>query len=134
MKQRGSHIIIFAELTCPLPPSSFPIPQQAVQERAVRVLQQKKMYEAQIASLEQQNFNMESAAMTTENLRNTMVTVEAMKDANKHLRKEYGKVLCITVQFCRPQPHSHSLGVTLFQVDIDKIEVRSTPAKIAAFD
>jgi len=50
------------------------------------------MYEAQIASLEQQNFNMESAALTTENIRNTMVTVEAMKNANKQLRKEYGKV------------------------------------------
>lgn len=35
---------------------------------------------------------MESAALTTENIRNTMVTVEAMKNANKQLRKEYGKV------------------------------------------
>jgi len=63
-----------------------------VQERAIRVLQQKKMYEAQIASLEQQTFNMEGAAITTENLRNTTLTVEAMKNANKQLKKEYGKV------------------------------------------
>lgn len=62
--------------------------------------------------------------MTTENLRNTMITVEAMKDANKHLRKEYGKVLCITVQFCGT---TASLTHSLRQVDIDKIEVRSTP-------
>jgi len=78
-------------------PSSFSIPQQALQERAIRVLQQKKVYEAQIASLTQQNFNMESAAMTAENLRSTVVTVEAMKNANKQLSMEYGKVLCITV-------------------------------------
>jgi len=64
----------------------------AIQERAIRVLKQRKMYESQIASLEQQNFNMESAALTTENLRNTMVTVDAMKTANKELKKTYGKV------------------------------------------
>ena len=60
------------------------------------------MYEAQLAQLQQQTFNMESAALTTENLRNTMATVDAMKMANKEMRKQYGKI------------------------DIDKIEVRST--------
>ena len=50
------------------------------------------MYEGQISTLEQQNFNMENAAMTTENLRNTMVTVDAMKATNKELKKQYGKV------------------------------------------
>lgn len=64
----------------------------AVQQRALRVLKQKKMYEAQIAQLTQQSFNMESAAMMTENLRNTMATVDAMQLANKELRKQYGKV------------------------------------------
>ena len=39
-------------------------------------------------------------ALTTENLRNTMATVDAMKMANKEMRKQYGKI------------------------DIDKIEVR----------
>jgi len=64
----------------------------AVQERALRVLRQKKMYEAQLAQLTQQSFNMESAALTTENLRNTMVTMDAMKTANKEIRKQYGKI------------------------------------------
>lgn len=72
------------------------------------------MYEAQIASLEQQTFNMESAAMTTDNLRNTMITVEAMKSANKQLSKEYGKVLCITVQFLRTTAPLMIPGVTPF--------------------
>lgn len=71
-----------------------------MQQRALRVLKQKKMYEGQIAQLQQQTFNMEQASLTTENLRNTMATVDAMKTANKEMRKQYGKV------------------------DIDKIEVR----------
>lgn len=59
------------------------------------------MYEAQIAQLTQQTFNMESAALATDNLRNTMATVDAMNIANKEMKKQYGKI------------------------DIDKIEVRS---------
>ena len=58
------------------------------------------MYESQIAQLQQQSFNMESTALVTENLRNTMATVDAMKTANKEIKKQYGKI------------------------DIDKIEVR----------
>jgi len=64
----------------------------AIQQRAMQTLKQKKMYEAQLAQLMQQSFNMESAALATENLRNTMATVDAMKQANKELRKQYGKV------------------------------------------
>ncbi|KAI0775943.1 vacuolar protein sorting-associated protein 60 [Trametes elegans] len=64
----------------------------AIQERALRTLRQKRMYEAQLAQLTQQTFNMESAALATENLRNTMATVDAMKQANKELRKQYGKI------------------------------------------
>lgn len=74
--------------------------QNAIQERALRTLKQKRMYENQMAQLTQQTFNMESAALATENLRNTMATVDAMKQANKELKKQYGKL------------------------DIDKIEVR----------
>lgn len=76
------------------------IVKNAIQERALRTLKQKRMYESQLAQLTQQTFNMESAALATENLRNTMVTVDAMKQANKELKKQYGKF------------------------DIDKIEVR----------
>ncbi|KZT13007.1 vacuolar protein sorting-associated protein 60 [Laetiporus sulphureus 93-53] len=63
----------------------------AIQERALRTLKQKRMYESQLAQLTQQTFNMESAAIATENLRNTMATVDAMKQANKELRTQYGK-------------------------------------------
>ncbi|KZT29283.1 hypothetical protein NEOLEDRAFT_587635 [Neolentinus lepideus HHB14362 ss-1] len=63
----------------------------AIQQRALRTLKQKRMYEGQLAQLQQQTFNMESASLATENLRNTMATVEAMKQANKEIKKQYGK-------------------------------------------
>ena len=50
------------------------------------------MYEAQLNQLMQQTFNMESTALATENLRNTMATFDAMKVANKELKKQYGKI------------------------------------------
>ncbi|KAF8913762.1 vacuolar protein sorting-associated protein 60 [Gymnopilus junonius] len=64
----------------------------AIQQRALRTLKQKRMYEAQIAQLTQQTFNMESAALATDNLRNTMATLDAMQIANKEMRKQYGKI------------------------------------------
>jgi charged multivesicular body protein 5 len=71
-----------------------------VQQRALGVLKQKKMYEAQLTQLTQQTFNMESAALVTENLRNTMATVDAMKVANKELKKQYGKVDIDKIEVC----------------------------------
>ncbi|EGG06877.1 uncharacterized protein MELLADRAFT_35807, partial [Melampsora larici-populina 98AG31] len=64
----------------------------AMQQRAMRVLKQKKLYEGQLEQLQQQTFNMEQAIMTTDNLRNTMATVDAMKQANKEMTKQYGKI------------------------------------------
>ncbi|KAF5363506.1 hypothetical protein D9756_000342 [Leucocoprinus leucothites] len=66
--------------------------QDAIQQRALRTLKQKKMYENQLSQLAQQTFNMESTAIATENLRNTMATMDAMQTANKELKKQYGKV------------------------------------------
>jgi charged multivesicular body protein 5 len=60
-----------------------------VKQKAMRVLKQKKMYESQMEQLQNQTFTMEQASMTTENLKNTMVTFEAMKLANKELKKQY---------------------------------------------
>ena len=45
-----------------------------------------------IGQLEQQTYNMEQASLTTDNLRNTMATVDAMKIANKEMKKQYGKL------------------------------------------
>ncbi|ORX39117.1 Snf7 family [Kockovaella imperatae] len=61
----------------------------AIQQRALRTLKQKRMYEAQLMQLQQQTWNMEQAQMTTENLKNTMATVDAMRIANKEMKKQY---------------------------------------------
>jgi charged multivesicular body protein 5 len=74
----------------------------------MNVLKQKKMYEGQMGQLSQQSFNMESATLVTENLRNTMATVKAMETANKEMKKQYGKI------------------------DIDKIEVNIAPLRYGA--
>lgn len=65
---------------------------QAIKQRALKVLRQRKQVEAQKDQLESQTWNMEQASMTQDNLRNTMVTIDAMKTANKELKKQYGKV------------------------------------------
>ncbi|WFD30502.1 Vacuolar protein-sorting-associated protein 60 [Malassezia sp. CBS 17886] len=62
----------------------------AVQQRAMRVLQQRRLYESQLGQLTQQSFNMEQSLMTSENLKNSMATVDAMQLANKQLRRTYG--------------------------------------------
>ncbi|TPX43023.1 hypothetical protein SeMB42_g04894 [Synchytrium endobioticum] len=64
----------------------------AVKQKALRILKQKKMYEAQRDQLMNQSFNMEQANMATENLKNTLVTVDAMKLANKELKNQYKKI------------------------------------------
>lgn len=70
------------------------------------------MYEAQHAQLTQQTFNMESAAITTENLRNTMATVDAMKIANKEMRKQYGKIDIDKIEVNRSQQWTPQLIYT----------------------
>lgn len=53
-----------------------------------------------MGQLQQQTFNMESAALATDNLRNTMATVDAMKVANKEMRKQYGKIDIDKIEVC----------------------------------
>jgi charged multivesicular body protein 5 len=64
----------------------------ALKQRAMKVLQQRKMYDGQRDQLQSSSWSMEQAVMTTENLRNTMTTVDAMKSANKEMRRQYGKI------------------------------------------
>lgn len=80
-------------------------------------------YEAQIAQLTQQAFNMESTALTTENLRNTMATVEAMRTANKELKRQYGKIdvdnIDVRDSFTVFQPEHSALQVFEWESGID---------------
>lgn len=64
----------------------------AIKQKALKVLQQRKMYESQKDQLMQQSWNMEQAGMMQDNLKNTMATVDAMKTTQKELRKQYGKI------------------------------------------
>lgn len=64
----------------------------ALKQKALKVLQQRKQYEAQRDQLQSQVWNMEQAGMMQDNLKNTMTTVDAMKTTTKELRKQYGKV------------------------------------------
>ena len=64
----------------------------ALRQKALKVLQRRKQYEAQRDQLSQQSGNMEQAGMMQDNLKNTMTTVDAMKTTTKTLKKQYGKV------------------------------------------
>ncbi|KAK9468266.1 Snf7 family [Lipomyces arxii] len=64
----------------------------AIKQKALNILKQRKQIESQKAALQTQSWNMEQASMTTTNLRNVMTTVDAMKEANKELKKQYGKI------------------------------------------
>jgi len=64
----------------------------AIKSKALKILQRRKMYEAQRDQLQQQSWNMEQADMMTSNLKNVMTTVDAMKTTNKTLKQQYGKI------------------------------------------
>jgi len=65
---------------------------EALKQRAMRILKQKKMYEQQRDQMSNQVFNMEQTTWATQSLKDTVTTVEAMKSANKELKKAYKKV------------------------------------------
>lgn len=64
----------------------------AIKQKALKVLQRRKMYEGQRDQLQQQSYNMESAAMMQDNLQNVMTTVSTLKTTNAALKKQYGKI------------------------------------------
>jgi len=64
----------------------------AVKQKALRVLKQKKMYESQSDNLRSQAFNMEQANYTVQTLKDTKTTVNAMKMGAKEMKKEFKKI------------------------------------------
>lgn len=63
-----------------------------LKQRAIKLLRQRKQLETQRDQLMSQSWNISQAQMTTDNLKNTMITVDAMRQTNKELRKTYGKI------------------------------------------
>ncbi|CAH1119247.1 unnamed protein product [Phaedon cochleariae] len=64
----------------------------AVKAKAIRILKQKKMYENQLDNLRGQSFNMEQANMAHQTLKDTQITVVAMKDGVKQMKTEFKKI------------------------------------------
>lgn len=64
----------------------------SLKQRAIKLLRQRKQLETQRDQLMSQSWNISQAQMTTENLKNTMITVDVMRQTNKELRKTYGKI------------------------------------------
>ncbi|ODV87564.1 hypothetical protein CANARDRAFT_194237, partial [[Candida] arabinofermentans NRRL YB-2248] len=63
-----------------------------IKQRALKLLKQRKQLEQQKDQLMSQSWNISQAQMTTDNLKNTMITVDALKQSNKELKKTYGKI------------------------------------------
>lgn len=63
-----------------------------VKQKALRILKQKKAYEAQRENLSNQSFNIEQQNMALQTVKDTKITVNAMKDGLKQMKKEYKKI------------------------------------------
>ena len=64
----------------------------ALKQKCLKLLQRRKQYEAQRDQYEQQSWNLSQASMMTDNLKNTMATVDVMKQTNKDLKRQFGKM------------------------------------------
>lgn len=64
----------------------------AVKQKALRVLKQKKIYENQRENLMNQSFNIEQQNMAIQTMKDTKTTVNAMKIGLKEMKKEYKKI------------------------------------------
>lgn len=65
---------------------------QAVKQKALRVLKQKKVYEQQRDMLYNQSFNIEQQNMAIQSMKDTHITVQAMKTGLKEMKKEFKKI------------------------------------------
>lgn len=65
---------------------------QAVKQKALRLLKQKKVYEQQRDMLYNQSFNIEQQNMAIQSMKDTQTTVQAMKFGLKEMKKEFKKI------------------------------------------
>eukprot|EP01121_Diplochlamys_sp_Union-15-3_P020650 TRINITY_DN8101_c0_g1_i2.p1 TRINITY_DN8101_c0_g1~~TRINITY_DN8101_c0_g1_i2.p1 ORF type:complete len:214 (-),score=55.72 TRINITY_DN8101_c0_g1_i2:38-679(-) len=63
--------------------------QNAIKQKALRALKQKKMYEGQRDQLMAQSFNLEQTIFTTQSLKDTATQVQVIRDANKTLKSQF---------------------------------------------
>ena len=72
----------------------------AVKQKALRVLKQKKQYESQADNLRNQSFNMEQTNFATQSLKDTKTTVNAMKLGVKEMKKEFKHINIEQIEVC----------------------------------
>jgi len=63
-----------------------------LQQKAMRVLKQKKIYEQQRDQYASQSFNMEQANFATQTMKDTVTTVTAMKQANVTMKQQFKNI------------------------------------------
>ncbi|AQZ11469.1 VPS60 (YDR486C) [Zygosaccharomyces parabailii] len=66
--------------------------QRPLRQQALKLLNKRKQLEQMRDQLDAQSWSMTQAQMTSDNLKNTMVTVNALKTTNKALKAQYGKI------------------------------------------
>ena len=64
----------------------------SIKQQAMRILQQKRMYENQRGMMMQQSFNMEQTNFATESVKDTVTVLQAMKSASKDMKKTMRKL------------------------------------------
>ncbi|CAF0869115.1 unnamed protein product [Brachionus calyciflorus] len=65
---------------------------QAVKQKALRILKQKKVYESQREMLYNQSFNIEQQNMAIQSMKDTQTTMNAMQIGLKEMKREFKKV------------------------------------------
>ncbi|RNA25512.1 Charged multivesicular body 5 [Brachionus plicatilis] len=65
---------------------------QAVKQKALRILKQKKVYEQQRDMLYNQSFNIEQQNMAIQSMKDTHTTIQAMKTGLKEMKREFKKI------------------------------------------
>ncbi|AAS52036.1 ADR116Cp [Eremothecium gossypii ATCC 10895] len=68
------------------------VAQRPLRQRALKLLNKRKQLETSRDQLDSQLWSMSQAQMTTENLKNTAVTVNALAQTNKALRQQYKQI------------------------------------------
>jgi len=62
--------------------------QQRAKQKALQLLKQKRMYESQSDAAQQQAFNLDQVSFAQESIKDTVATVEAMKQGAKEMKKQ----------------------------------------------
>jgi len=89
IKQLDTELVRYREQLSKMRPGGA---QHQLKQRAMQTLKRKKMYEAQRDQLYNQSFNMEQTNFATQTLQDTMITVDAMRSANKEMKVQFKHV------------------------------------------